>query len=62
MLAYYLEKPLDSTGNEFVLVTIWQDMAALKAFAAENWTGAICLGEELPLLEETFVHHYEVSK
>jgi heme-degrading monooxygenase HmoA len=60
MLACYLEKPIDLPRNEFVLVTIWQDLVAFKAFAGDNWTGAIGLGEELPLLEDTFVHHYEV--
>ncbi len=60
MLAYYPGKPLDPASDEFVMVTLWEDLGALKAFAGENWNRPIIPEEELPLLEQTFVHHYEV--
>ncbi len=61
MLAYYAGKPAESTSDEFVMVTLWDSLASLKDFAGEDWSRAVIPEEELPLLEETFVHHYEVS-
>ncbi len=60
MLMYYAGKPMDSGPGEFVMVTVWEDLASLKAFAGEDWSRAVIPEQELPLLEETFVHHYEV--
>lgn len=60
ILMYYAGKPMDSNPGEFVMVTVWDDLASLKAFVGEDWRQAVIPEQELPLLEETFVHHYEV--
>jgi heme-degrading monooxygenase HmoA len=62
MLGYYVGKPLDPTTPEFTVTTLWQDLDSLKAVAGENWNRAIIPPEEVPLIAESFVHHYEVFR
>lgn len=60
LVASYSGKPTEAAPDEFVMVTIWRTLADVKAFAGENWNRSVIPDEELPLLSETFVHHYEV--
>ncbi len=60
LLACYLAKPLDPITNEFVMVTLWKDTAALKDFTGGDWTRAVVAGDELTLVEDTDVDNYEV--
>lgn len=60
MLAYYAGRPMESNPDEFLMVTTWASLADLRAFAGENWNRPIVLEEELPLVEQSFVHHYDV--
>jgi heme-degrading monooxygenase HmoA len=60
MVAFYSGRPLPREANEFVMVTVWRDEASLIAFAGADWTQAVIPAEERPLLEQTWVHHYEV--
>ena len=52
---------LDVRPGEFVVVTVWRDLQSLQRFAGPDWQreGVIPAGE-LPLLEGTVLHHYEV--
>ena len=60
LVSYYAGRPLGESG-EFVLVTVWEDLDALRAFAGPDWQReAVIPKEELPFLEETVLHHYEV--
>jgi heme-degrading monooxygenase HmoA len=58
LLAQHVGRPLEPTAAEFVYVTVWEDLAALQAFAGEEWQAAHLLPEEVPLLQETLVDHY----
>lgn len=60
MLQHYAGKPTASNANEFVMVTVWENLDALKKFAGEDWEKAVIPKEELELLESSLVHHYEV--
>ena len=53
--------PLSPDDDEFLMITVWHDLEALRDFAGENWMQARILPEERPLLRETFVHHYEAA-
>jgi heme-degrading monooxygenase HmoA len=59
LLARYSGKPVGSNADEFVMVSVWEDLASLQAFVGENWEEAIIPEEERPVLLETTVHHYE---
>ena len=60
LVAYFAGKPMSSNPDEFTMVTVWADLEALQAFAGQGWNHSVIPEEELPLLEETFVHHYKV--
>ena len=60
MLGYYVGRPVDPTDSEFTVTTVWQDLDAVKAFAGDNWNRSVIPPEEVPLIAESYIHHYEV--
>jgi hypothetical protein len=54
--------PHETSPNEFSMVMVWRDLAALKGFAGENWRQAVIHPDEAHLLKETHVHHYELER
>src|SRR5438105_8157078 len=60
LLAYYPGQPMADGPDEFVMVTVWESLDALKAFAGEDWENPVITGEEFLLLEAACVDHYEV--
>ncbi len=62
MLGYYVGEPLDPAVPEFTVTTLWEDLDSLKAFAGENWNRAVIPPEEVPLIAESFIHHYQVLR
>jgi quinol monooxygenase YgiN len=59
MLGYFAGEPIAEEEPEFVMVTLWQDLDALKEFVGENWQTPIVTADEAPLVEEMAAHHYE---
>ncbi len=60
LVACYSGKPIDRKSDEFIMVTIWADLASLKTFAGEKWQEAVIPAkEERDAMREWFVHHYE---
>ncbi len=51
--------PLSASDSEFVMVTLWRDRDALKAFLGENWEKPMVTPDEALLVEEMSVQHYE---
>ena len=51
--------PLDPESTEFVYITVWQDLDALKGFAAERWQEAVIDAAERDMLAETWIGHYQ---
>lgn len=60
LVAFYSGRPTGSSMDEFVMVTVWRDLASVKAFVGDDWEPAVIPDEERPILQESFVHHYEV--
>ena len=46
-------------SRDFLMVTVWEDMAALRAFAGEDYTRAVLYGDTPELIEEMSLEHYE---
>lgn len=51
-------KPLRSGEREFVMITVWESIESLQAFAGTDYSAAVIPPEEVPLLESTSVEHY----
>ena len=54
--------PHASAPNEFSMLMIWRDIAALKGFAGEKWQNAVIHPDEADLLKETHLYHYEAAE
>ena len=59
MLGLSVGRPVASTPTEFLMVTHWESLEALRGFAGEDWERAVIDPAEADLLRETHVHHYE---
>ena len=58
MLGYFPGEPLSESSREFVMVTLWRDVEALKKFAGEQWETPVVTEDEAPIVEEMFARHY----
>jgi len=50
--------PTETSPREFLMITTWTGVDALKKFAGESWERAVIAPEEAPLLEHVDVRHY----
>ncbi len=60
LVSFYSGRPLGRSKDEFVMVTVWRDLASVKAFVGDDWESAVIPEEERPVLRETLVDHNEV--
>ena len=58
MLGYFPGEPFDEDTREFVMITLWRDLDALKAFAGTDWDNPVVTDDEAPLVEAMFADHY----
>jgi quinol monooxygenase YgiN len=58
MLGYFPGKPLGDE-RDFVMVSLWQDLASLKEAVGEDWSQSVLLEDEASLVEAVSVEHYE---
>ena len=59
MIACYPGQPLGPKASEFVLVTVWKDVAAAGQHTPEEWARAIIPAEVTSLVEEWRVNGYQ---
>ena len=43
------------------MVTVWQEVNAVKGFAGEQWQNPVIDPDEVHWLKETFVYHYQAT-
>ena len=58
MIAFYPGQPLGPNSEEFILVTVWKDQAALDSVRG-SWTKAVIPQEAMPLLADWHVEGYK---
>jgi heme-degrading monooxygenase HmoA len=51
--------PLDDPPEEFLLMSVWQDLASMKQFIGRRWREAVVLPGEEHLVLHSIVDHYE---
>ncbi len=59
MLRVHVGWPTEQAPGEFLVVTVWRDLDALRGYTGATWDEAKVAPEEAALLRRTFVHHYE---
>jgi heme-degrading monooxygenase HmoA len=59
LVALHIGTPQAETPDEYVMVSVWKDVASLQAFTGPNWREAVVLPGEAHVFKEMTVHHYE---
>ncbi|WP_238365265.1 antibiotic biosynthesis monooxygenase family protein [Mesobacterium pallidum] len=52
--------PRPETPDEFSIVMVWRDLDALRAFVGEDWQVAHVHPDEVGIVKERHLHHYEL--
>ena len=52
LLAQHIGRPRDPSSTEYLFVTVWDDVASIRAFAGPRWQEAVIAPEEEHLLQE----------
>lgn len=60
MVGFYSGRPMGAASDEFVMVTVWDNLASLQAFAGTDWNRSVIPEPERPLLAESSVQHYDL--
>lgn len=50
--------PTDEASSEFLVITVWRDVASLRGFAGPRWNHAVMTPAEREIFEEATVRHY----
>jgi heme-degrading monooxygenase HmoA len=58
LVSYYAGTPYGDTG-EFLMVSVWQDLDAVRAFAGDDYEQPVLYGDTADLIDELWLHHYE---
>jgi len=61
LVALLLGRPDEGDGDELVLVSLWRDLAAVRAFKGDAWREARLLPEEIELTAAASVSHVVVD-
>jgi heme-degrading monooxygenase HmoA len=60
LIARYTGRGAGATGEELVIITVWEDLGALKNMTGEDWESPVIPDERLEaLIAESFLHHYQ---
>lgn len=62
LITIQVGKPMERRPDDFVLVSVWQDLASLKAWAGEQWNAVVVMPGEAELIEEATLQHYIQSE
>ena len=50
--------PMEDSPLEFLMISRWTDLDAVRGFAGETWREPVIDDREAALLDETFLDHY----
>jgi heme-degrading monooxygenase HmoA len=59
LISLHIGCPLDDPPEEFLLMSVWQDLASMRAFVGPRWREAFVLPGEEHLVFHSIVDHYE---
>ncbi|MCW1967657.1 MAG: antibiotic biosynthesis monooxygenase [Anaerolineae bacterium] len=51
--------PIDGVSDEYVMITVWRDLDALKGFIGDNWNRPFIDPDEADLIADVTVQHFE---
>ncbi len=60
LVKLHVGTPLDDPPQEFLLMSVWEDIGSLRAFFGRKWRESVVVPGEAHLVAEAIVDHYEV--
>ncbi|HEX6206881.1 MAG TPA: winged helix-turn-helix domain-containing protein [Actinomycetota bacterium] len=57
-LSVHFGTPTEASPDEYMIVTVWEDLDSLKGFAGEQWSEPKLSLHEAHVLADATVHHY----
>ena len=60
LVKLHVGTPLDDPPREFLLMSVWENISALRAFFGRKWRESVVVPGEAHLVAEAIVDHYEV--
>ena len=58
LVAFHAGLPLGDS-RDFVMITVFEDLDAVRAFAGDDYETPVLYGDTPALIEEMSLHHYE---
>ena len=52
-------KPTKWSPNEYAMISVWEDVASLRAFAGNDWNRAVIPPGMGKFFTESWMHHFE---
>jgi heme-degrading monooxygenase HmoA len=61
LVARYTGRGIGDTGEELTMITVWEDLEAVKSMAGDEWERPVMPDRRAEgLIAEVVMHHYEV--
>jgi quinol monooxygenase YgiN len=60
LVCYHVGRPMAPDANEFLVLTVWKDLQALKEFSGEDWQNAVIPQQMAAILEASNLLHFSV--
>ena len=54
-------QPAETTGRDFVFITMWKDFAALKAVFGDGWRESFLPPGYAEIIDQHSIEHYELT-
>ncbi len=58
LVALHVGTPIPQTPDEFVIISIWNDLESLLTFAGDSWLQSFVLPGEVDIVKESSVYCY----
>jgi heme oxygenase (mycobilin-producing) len=59
LLSVFILKPTEWAPDEYAMISQWENVDALKAFAGEHWNHAVIPPGMEKFVVDCWVHHYD---
>jgi heme-degrading monooxygenase HmoA len=60
LVARHTGRSIGATGEELVMITVWEDLDAMKNMTGDEWEKPVIPDERMEeLIDEMFLQHYE---
>jgi hypothetical protein len=60
LVACFTGRGVGETGEELTMITVWEDLDALRNMTGDDWESPVIPDERAEeLIAEVFLHHYE---